>query len=199
MSGLNKRRQADIERLERLCAHSRGQLQILSLPSGSNQSIVFQLNLPTAGDARYPGEVQAMSRFRVDLPVRYPFEAPTARMVETPIHHPNVFESGVVCVGSRWNPSEGLDLYVTRLCRLLTFDRMLVNMNSVANSAAGHWYNTAVRKHPDQFPTAAIQWDTPVEKVVRACPACGTKIRLPSGKSGIVQCPKCANDFEART
>jgi ubiquitin-protein ligase len=199
MSGLNQRRQSDLNRLQQLCRQSGGALQITDDAAGSGRIIAFQLNLPTAGSTRYPAQVQAVSRFQIELPARYPFDAPTARMRDTPIHHPNVFESGVICVGSKWNPSEGLDIYVTRLCQLLTFDPLLVNMHSIAHSAAGHWYSRALKRHADAFPTATIQWDKPQEKVLRTCPGCQANLRLPTGRTGRVECPRCQTEFDAQT
>lgn len=198
MSGLEKRREADIERLRALENASRGQLQILAVER--NGSILkFRLSLPTAGSEKYPATTQKESRFEVHLPARYPFEAPTARMSGTPILHPNVFESGVICVGSRWVASEGLDLYVRRLAQLLCFDPLLVNLGSIANSRGGHWYDRARRTHPDAFPTAVIDWSTTPEKTIVACPKCSVKMRLPSGQSGTVACPKCQHEFVANT
>lgn len=212
MSGLVKRREADIQRLRALAAASRGQLELVGGTVGNTAApIELIVRLPTAGNARYPQQVQHETRLQISLPARYPFEAPTARIVGTPIFHPNVFESGVVCVGSKWLASEGLDLYVTRIVRLLCFDGMLVNLNSIAHAAAGRWYAQARRQHPASFPTAVPDWTPandkaltgnetrPVEKVVRACPQCGGKLRLPSGRSGAVQCPRCQHEFEVNT
>lgn len=198
MSGLEKRREADIERLRALESASRGQLQLLAVER--NGSVLkFRLNLPTAGSDKYPATIQKESRFEVHLPARYPFEAPTARMSGTPILHPNVFESGVICVGSRWVASEGLDLYVRRLAQLLCFDPLLVNLGSIANSRGGHWYDRARREHPNAFPSAVIDWSTTPVKTVVACPGCSAKMRLPSGRSGTVACPKCQHEFTANT
>lgn len=199
MSGLNQRRKTDIERLAQLCRQSGDALQLLDDAAGAGRIIAMQLNAPTAGSTRYPAEVQPVIRFQVELPARYPFEAPVARMRDTPIHHPNVFESGVICVGSKWNPGEGLDIYVARLCRLLTFDGMLVNLNSIAHSAAAHWYTGALRRHPDAFPTAQLQWEQAADKVIRHCPNCNAGLRLPTGKHGVVACPRCRTEFETRT
>lgn len=199
MSGLNKRRDADIDRLRLLEQNSRGQLQILQLPQGASNKIRFQLNLPSASNDKYPTQVLPAVRFQVELPARYPFEAPVARIGDTPVYHPNVFESGVICVGNKWNPSEGLDVYVTRLCKLLTFDGMLVNLNSIAHAAAGNWYGRARRAHPKSFPSAIIDWESVQDKVVRACPHCAANLRLPTGRSGLVSCPKCNREFETTT
>jgi len=198
VSGLEKRRAADVERLRALAAASRGQLQLLAVEQNSSV-LKFRLGLPTAGSEKYPASVQPESRFEVHLPTRYPFEAPTARMSGTPILHPNVFESGVICVGSRWVASEGLDIYVRRLAQLLCFDPLLVNLGSIANSRGGQWYDRARRAHPDAFPTAVIDWSSAAEKTIVACPKCHAKMRLPAGRSGTVACPKCQHEFAAST
>ncbi|MGH1359183.1 MAG: ubiquitin-conjugating enzyme E2 [Burkholderiaceae bacterium] len=198
MSGLSKRREADLIRLRAMAGASAGQLSLTHAdPDG--RRLQFTLRLPTAGTAAYPGTVQPESRFEVSLPARYPFEAPTARMNGTPILHPNVFESGVICVGSRWNPSEGLDIYVRRLAQLLCFDPMLVNLGSIANAAGANWYSKTLRAHPEAFPSARIDWAEAPEKVVRSCPSCQTKMRLPAGQQGAVVCPRCQHEFTAST
>ena len=198
MSGLGKRRAADVERIQAMAAASKGQLALTGT-GRDNDSLQFTLRLPTAGSADYPRTVQAETRFEVNLPPRYPFDAPTARMRGTPILHPNVFESGVICVGSRWQPSEGLDIYVRRLAQLLCFDPMLVNLRSIAHAHAGNWYDRARRKHPEAFPTASITWPLPGEKVLRTCPGCQARLRLPAGRQGVVSCPRCQHEFELQT
>src|SRR5690606_4913428 len=81
---------------------------------------------------------------RIDLPSRYPFERPVVT-VETPIFHPNVFASGVVCQGERWLPGEGFDIFVRRMIGLVTFAPGTVNPASAANRAAAAWSGTAPR------------------------------------------------------
>lgn len=197
MSGLADRRRADLDRLRRLAEGSDGQLVVLD---GSDAGrLHLRVNRPTAGGPDYPQRALSSFDLAIDLPARYPFEPPTARLTGARLFHPNVFESGVVCVGSRWRPGEGLDLYVIRLVRLLLFDPMLVNLKSVAHSAAGHWYARARRQHPQAFPSATLDWRPVPERIVRRCPACSAALRLPVGRHGDVECPKCGHVFEART
>ncbi len=204
MSGLQQRRLADVERVRALALASGGQLELINHPGDRDTGqpvgpLELLVRLPTAGNEHYPAQVLSSFRLRIELPARYPFEAPVARITGPAIFHPNVFESGVVCVGSKWLASEGLDLYVRRVIRLLCFDGMLVNMNSIAHAAAGRWYARARRQHPDAFPSAIPNWSPAADKVVRACPACGVKIRLPAARAGTVQCPRCRHEFEAST
>ena len=204
------RLRSDAERLQALAAASSGRIVIESLPDAASPSLVLRLFYPTAGNSHYPRERQSETRLKIALPGRYPFQPPVAS-VQTPIFHPNVYPSGVVCLGTKWLPSEGLDLFVQRLLRLLTFDPLLVNTASPANREAASWYDRARRRHRDAFPSAdpafgqgtkpssSAKWknlDEPAARVLRECPACSRKLRLPSGRSGNVRCPACGRRFE---
>jgi uncharacterized paraquat-inducible protein A len=102
-------------------------------------------------------------------------------------------------------PGEGMDLFVRRVARLLAFDPLLMNAQSIANAAAQAWYALARQRHPAAFPTDAAALTLAVAepaaeaRVVRACPHCAAALRLPAGRSGTVACPRCGRDFEART
>ncbi|MEZ5650332.1 MAG: ubiquitin-conjugating enzyme E2 [Burkholderiaceae bacterium] len=197
MSGLASRRQADLERVRRLVQGSRGELELL--PGSGESRLHVRVHRPTAADRHYPRNVLPGFELVIDLPARYPFEPPTVRLGSARVFHPNVFESGVVCVGSRWQSGEGLDLYLMRVVRLLLFDGMLVNLQSVAHDAAGRWYARARREHPDAFPTATIDWRGETDRIVRECPHCHARLRLPAARQGWVDCPRCGQPFEART
>ena len=86
-----------------------------------------------------------------------------------------------------------------RVVRLLLFDGMLVNLQSVANAAAGRWYARARRDHPQAFPSASINWQPGDDRVIRGCPSCNARLRLPAAKSGWVDCPRCGQAFEVST
>ena len=177
---------------------------------------VLELGYATSGSRAYPAAREARTRLVIDLPARYPFQPPIAT-VTTPIFHPNVHPSGLVCLGAKWLPSEGMDLFVRRVARLLTFDPQLVNVQSAANPDALFWYLDALARYPGAFPSARVdvvlpdeqparvRWrDTGVdpehaERVVRPCPRCGAQLRLPAGRSGAVRCPKCGSAFETAT
>ncbi len=212
------RREVDIAHLRKLAAASGGLLQVLAEPSPGKPRFELQLALRTAGSRRYPEQHQSQCRVLITLDPRHPFLPPAATVL-TPIFHPNVFESGVVCMGAKWLPSEGMDLFVRRLVRLLAFDPLLVNMRSAAHSAALAWYSSALRQHPQAFPSdpGALRWGEPEvaappaavaaaaaaaaapPKVLRNCPHCKTTLRLPAGRSGVVACPSCQQDFEVQT
>lgn len=227
MSTQALRRRADLDRLTALATASHGRIRLLDAPAAIGRSIRIELDFATAGGRPYPDQVQRGLRLRIDTPARYPFERPVVT-VETPVFHPNVFPSGVVCQGQQWLPSEGMDLFVLRIARLLTFDPAFVNPASPANRLAADWYLKLRAQRPQSFPSDRIDLAVPIqsppvtrpsapgasastgpsspapadatgERVIRACPRCQRRLRLPAGRSGIVACPGCGHEFEAST
>lgn len=203
------RREIDVERVRALATASGGRIGIVTLPALGQPRFVLDLVCTTAGSQRYPRERHTAARLAIDLAPRHPFAPPIATVL-TPIFHPHVFASGLVCIGAKWQPSEGMDLFVKRIVRLLAFDPLLMNPVSIANGAAQAWYQSAQRLHPGAFPTdpAAIAFASgasadvaasPVSRVERRCPQCGTGLRLPAGRSGSVTCPRCGHAFAATT
>ena len=168
------------------------------------------------GLAAYTRERQASSRIAIDLAPRHPFQPPLTTVL-TPIFHPHVFSSGVVCIGARWLPGEGMDLFVQRVVRLLAFDPLLMNPHSIANAAANIWYRQRVAQAsagvPDRAAALALAskrrrriGDNPAGTRRRhprtrdpPVPRCHAALRLPTGRSGTVRCPRCGRDFEAGT
>jgi hypothetical protein len=203
------RREIDVERVRALAAASAGRIGIVMLPIAGHPRFMLDLGYATAGSTAYPQVQQASSRIAIELASRHPFHPPLTTVL-TPIFHPHVFASGVVCIGAKWLPSEGMDLFVQRIVRLLAFDPLLMNPNSIANGAANAWYRVALQRHPSAFPTdpAAIalkagatategrpQGAMPA-RVIRRCRHCDVAMRLPAGRSGTVCCPRCGRDFE---
>jgi Ubiquitin-conjugating enzyme len=205
------RREVDIAHVQALAAASAGRVQVLAVPSPGRPRFELGLNVRTAASARYPEQAQAHCKLTIELDARHPFMPPVATL-HTPVFHPNVFESGVVCMGAKWLPSEGMDLFVRRVLRLLAFDPLLVNLRSVANHSALGWYQRTLRQQPQAFPSdpAALRVGEPgagsqptitpaAGRVVVRCPQCHTGLRLPAGRSGVVACPGCQREFEAQT
>lgn len=209
------RLEADLERLRQLEQAAAGRLRLQELPSASSQRLTVELHYATAATPRYPLERSERTLLSVALPSRYPFAPPVAT-IRTPIWHPNVYVSGIVCLGARWLPSEGLDLYLQRITRLVCFDPLLVNTASPANREAAAWYAETRRRHPAAFPTDQPQFapaPTPrsrarpgwtdrsedAARVERSCTHCGRTLRLPPGRAGRVRCPACGQSFATRT
>ncbi len=201
MTTASARRRNDIERVRALAEVADGRIGIVTLPSDGMPRFVLDLDYVTAGSQRYPAERATRSRLAIDLAPRHPFQPPVAQIL-TPVFHPNVFPSGVVCIGSKWLPSEGMDLFVRRIVRLLAFDPLLVNLHSAANGTAASWYLSASRAHPQAFPSdpaALALAEAPPPRVVRTCPGCAGQLRLPAGGRGMVRCPLCGGEFETQT
>lgn len=196
MSAHRLRREADIVRLRALAARSGGRVEVLAAEPEPGPPIRVGVRCRTAGSDAYPASAQGRVAIRIDLPARYPFERPVVT-IETPVFHPNVFPNGVVCQGDRWLPSEGLDLLLMRIIRLVTFEPAHVNPASAANRSAANWYQREQARSPGAFPTDAIDWQP--ERVVVPCPRCGRSLRLPAGRRGIVACPGCREDVEIAT
>lgn len=192
------RRDADIERVRALASASGGRIGIVTLPAPGRARFVLDLAYATVGSPQYPQARQPSSRIAIELAARHPLQPPVTTVL-TPVFHPHVFASGVVCIGAKWIPSEGMDLFVRRVARLLAFDPLLMNAHSIANGAAQAWYALALQRFPAAFPTDPAALALAEVRVVRSCPHCGAALRLPAGRSGSVTCPKCAHDFEVAT
>jgi ubiquitin-protein ligase len=213
MSAFDERRQQDVQKLRDLQRASESKVLVTRLSGTPPNEIEVELRFRTAPSQDYPRKVQDITRAVISLPARYPFAEPSVS-IKTPILHPNVYASGRICLGVKWISSFGLDLLVRRIIQIITFDPSVLNDASPANREAAVWYRNALRKHPTSFPsdsfelTAApaqppktMRWasvEAPT-KVLVPCPACKTKLSLPSGKLGRVRCPECGNAFEAET
>jgi len=204
------RRETDLNKLKDLCLASSGKVVIKSTKGNPVDEITIELKLNTAPSNKYPNEKQATTLVVIQLSNRYPLQEPTAN-IKTPIYHPNVYSSGKICFGQKWLPTEGLDMLVKRIIKIVTFDPTILNEKSPANSDALKWYNSAVKAHPSAFPTDSLtssnqktektmNWSNiQDEKVIVKCANCSASLRLPKGKSGTVKCPTCSKFFETRT
>jgi Ubiquitin-conjugating enzyme len=207
-SASDLRRDQDQAGLMALCERAQGELSPKGRLNCRGSKIALTLSLPTLVSQSLPPQWQSNCDIEIHLPLRYPFEPPSARVLQK-LWHPNVFLNGNICLGSRWQASEGLDLFVARVGRLLLFDPALVNLDSVANLAAAHWYRAALKAHPLSFPSfqaSASHWlqdprgtNTLTPRALHTCPHCKAQLRLPTGRIGIVACPRCRTEFEART
>jgi hypothetical protein len=202
------RRTQDQQLLLNLIARSDGGIKPKGNLDTHSDRITLELTLPTVASIHYPSDVQRSCTIEIQLPLRYPFAPPLAKVL-SPQWHPNVWPNGNICLGTRWQATEGLDLFVARIVKLLIYDPLLVNLQSMAHSDAGRWYSQTLKCHPSAFPTLqthAGHWlrdprglNQTLIRVEKHCPQCNAKLRLPAGRSGIVQCPKCRNDFEVST
>jgi LSD1 subclass zinc finger protein len=214
-SAFEERRQEDIKKLRELESATRGRVRVLKVVGNPANQIELLLVCKTAPGARFPEEVSDQTRVRIELPARYPFQEPSA-VITTKIFHPNVYASGKICFGTKWLPTEGLDLLAKRIVKIITFDSSILNERSPANAEALQWYRAAVRRHPASFPTDSIVFgviggdktiiwkernnpEKVTEKSIVSCSGCKTQLRVPSGREGIIRCPSCGQLFQARS
>jgi hypothetical protein len=210
MSAFDERRFQDVQKLRDLAAQLPGRVMIAGVSGAPPSRINIDLRFRTAPSRYYPAATQDVTRVTIDLPSRYPLVQPAAQ-ISTPILHPNVYMSGLICLGIDWLPSLGLDFLVKRIIQIIIFDPGILNEASPANPAALSWYREARRNHPTAFPTDVarlmaaapekkISWtDVPNDKTGLACPHCSGSLSLPAGRSGKVTCPRCWKPFEAQT
>lgn len=201
------RRETDLKKLRELCDNSSGKIILKSAKGVPVDEITIEIKLNTAPSNKYPNERQSSSLIAIQLSSRYPLQEPTAN-IRTSIYHPNVYGSGKICFGQKWLPTEGLDLLVKRIIKIVTYDPTILNENSPANRDALEWYKKAIKTHPTYFPTdhlsinnnnvdKSIKWTTiQEEKVLVNCEHCRTGLRLPKGKTGAVKCPSCSKSFK---
>lgn len=212
MSATEERRAQDLAKLRGLARKSEGKI-VVELVSGIPiNEIRVGLRYTTAGSASYPVQKTDNISVEIRLPSKYPFQEPLVSL-SPPVYHPNVYSSGQVCMGVKWIPTQGLDLLLERIIRIIVFDQSVLNEQSPANRAALDWYRNTKRQFPSAFPTdivnysdghvkSTIRWsEMPSSnlKVVSACPSCGTRLRLDSGQSGTVRCPQCSVTFRVKT
>jgi ubiquitin-protein ligase len=206
-----KRRQEDLAKVQQLASEYHGVVSITSTMGNPISKIALKLKVPTAASSNYPNEVCGESSIEIHLSSRYPFEAPVVK-VTSKVWNPNIYTSGTVCLGTKWLPTQGLDLLVERVMQLLAYDPLIINTSSPANQEAARWYLQAKTRHPSRFPTTSLDalkkeisnpsigWkDLGSEKSadrVITCYGCKVKLRVPAGKRLRVSCPKCCTTFE---
>ncbi|MDQ7823356.1 MAG: ubiquitin-conjugating enzyme E2 [Candidatus Eremiobacteraeota bacterium] len=154
MEALKRRREEDAARIRNMASLYPGRVQLLECDRALS-TLKIRLRIPTARDESYPAAVQEASDIEITLPRRYPFEEPYAKVL-TPVWNPNIFQSGKICLGTKWLPTEGLDLLVERIMKLLAFDPLIINTKSPANSTACTWYIGALKQKPSAFPSVVV-------------------------------------------
>jgi len=207
MSARDTRIEADIAKINELALRSKGQIKVLS--STANK-IELEFGYKTVSNSS--GNITQSTKALIELGSRYPFTEPKVKFT-TKVFHPNVYDSGQVCLGTKWFPTEGLNLLVERLVKILIFDASVINVKPPASGSASNWYLKKVRSDRSFFPTDTftksegstkkkIQWGQSKPSVARvevACANCKARLKVPAGKSGRVNCPKCKKTFEVAT
>lgn len=158
MDAFRQRRIVDFDKLRALCRRSNGRIQIQSISEDTLESLTLVIQCRTAPSEKYPSETQQNNVVQIRLPARYPLEPPIVVM-KTPVFHPNIWESGRICLGD-YMPTSGLDQIVLRIVKIISFDRDTINERSPADKKALAWYKQAVAQHPHAFPSDTVSIDT---------------------------------------
>jgi hypothetical protein len=192
------RLEADKSQIAVLCSTApfAGKIHLIEAATALQPRWRFLLDIRTVANAQFPNSDLQQLQLDIRFGSQYPFQAPTAHLSPIPFH-PNVFASGVICLGNKWSASEGLDLLVQRIVKLLAYDPLLVNTDSPANSEAARWFRAHKRQFPSHFPTDHLA--SQVARVSVPCPQCAVKLALPMGRRGEVECPRCTHQFFANT
>lgn len=217
MTAFHARRDEDVAKLNELEQRTGGRIKVIRVSGNPISQIDLKLMVSTAGDDRFPSRVVKGVDATIKLGARYPFEEPSVSL-STKVFNPNVYTSGRVCLGSKWLPTEFLDLLAQRLFKILAFDESIVNIKSPANGEAARWYVRTKSILPAAFPSdslpvasakpvSSLKWtdkSTPqvapsANRVIVTCPKCQAKLRLPAGNSGFVPCPTCKHSFFVTT
>lgn len=213
----NQRREQDIKKIEELARSSGGLIKITDVKGSPINQVSLELSYKTASDKYYPENICSTTKVQIEFTARYPFQEPNA-VFKTKVFHPNVYSSGKICFGTKWLPTEGLDLLVKRIVQIITFDQSILNESSPANGEALTWYKKTKQKHPGAFPTQSVSFNNTQTKpkmkwndkstdvddgtsgrVIVNCPNCNKQLRVPTGKRGTIKCPNCNETFEIST
>jgi len=207
------RREEDMRRLRELIRQSDGRIRLIGATGDPVDRLKLVMSYITVASSRFPDESRRTTDVDIALPSRYPFVAPKVT-IKTPIFHPNVYTSGLVCLGETWLAAESLDLFVRRLIRLITFDPLVSGGMPPANQSASAWYHRTRESRPDLFPTEVVDFGEPKSKSrisfknqtsasdntgakrrIVQCDACSRGLRVPAGRGGIIRCPHCGHRF----
>ena len=149
------RRREDVKKLLDLQAKMPHTLLIKEVSGEPAQSIKIEINIPTAKNANYPHEKQDISSVVIKLPEAYPFPPGPTVIFNTTIWNPNVYKNGQWCFGD-WEITENLELFVTRLMKVVALDPTIINPRSPANIEAANWYVKLNSNQPRLFPTVVL-------------------------------------------
>lgn len=143
MNPLIKRRENDLKKLQELEKKYKF-FKIIKVEGNPIKNILAELNLKIPISSKtFANKI----KITIELSSKYPMEPPKFSVKPT-VYNPNVFESGKVCMGSKWMVSNTLDLEVERLLKILVLDPQYININSAANSDAVDWFLLNRRKFP---------------------------------------------------
>ena len=152
MKAVSDRILQDINKLKELSSKTNNKISINRTEGSPPNAVFLHFKYVTAPDSSFPSKKQDLSEVRIDLANNYPFNEPTAKFL-TPIYHPNVYESGKICLGKKWLATQTLDFLAERIAKIIIFDPDILDASDAANSKARNWYLNLKSNNPNLFPT----------------------------------------------
>jgi hypothetical protein len=166
MNPLQRRRQAELDKVKKLVAESGGTLILIRTSGNPPSTYVIEYHCRSlVRDPSGVVSIQNKHQVEINLGLNYPIVKPTARFL-TPIFNPHVFPSNIICLGANWNAGDTLDMLILKLGALLQLDPRVIDPNSLANIEAYHWVTLNQRSIPlgticfkaAATPPSRIQW-----------------------------------------
>jgi ubiquitin-protein ligase len=163
------RRTTDLQRLRALEQRNPDGFKILETTGSPPNRYLVRLTCRSIESvSRNTPRYRTAHDLEITLPAGYPLAWPSVQ-VTTPIWNPHIFAGGQICLGGHaWNPTEFLDVFMLRLFSILTWDPLIINERSPANSIAMNWYcahrgdfpldRTSLRT--GEVPKPRISWKT---------------------------------------
>lgn len=156
MDAINTRINTDINKINELARISNNKIRIVRTVGNPVNQIDIELRFVTIPSKEYPTKKQLSTHVKIELLSNYPFSPPKATFSPM-VFHPNVYPSGLVCLGSKWMSTEFLDLLVKRLLQILVYDPTVIDVHSAANKEAAGWYQAMAQSNSQMFPTENIK------------------------------------------
>jgi ubiquitin-protein ligase len=144
----------DLKNIQELANNTDGRVRIVKIIGKPMNELVLELKYPTAPSKEYPNAIQDTTNVTIRFSSEYPKTKPDAT-ITTPIFHPNISTGGRICIG-KWIGTHGLDIFVKRIIKIITFDPTEIDANDPANSEASGWYFSKRDEFPSKFPTEKV-------------------------------------------
>jgi hypothetical protein len=148
-----ERRARDVAGLYALQRRYPTLLEIRRVEGSPARQLELAVRIPTAVDRGFPRRRRPAMRLRLDLPARYPFEPARVSALDE-VFNPNVFPSGLFCLGNDHRSTQTLAETVFQAMRIIALDPAIINCVSPADGEAAAWYDT--QREAGLFPTVNL-------------------------------------------
>jgi hypothetical protein len=147
------RRAADVEGVLALPRRWPGLVELRASEGRPVRAIELLLHIRTAVDRSFPRRSRAATRMQLEIPGNYPFVPPRIDLLD-PVFNPNVFPSGVLCVGWTAVANWRLADLVVRAMRVIALDPGIISTARPAHYDAAEWYERL--RERGWFPTVEL-------------------------------------------